>query len=217
MSSATSREGLLSLSLRCATLHSVSTTAAWRATSCATKFRRARPSSSRVRKVVAFKGKGSAMKARSNATSMICSRRSSTVPKDMNEVLIFCTSGRFFSRYFKGSRNCSATKRRRPAWWRTLATCGSSKTSISTWLPRSIKAGKPIRVWPPRLISNSSGNSPKTQSVWRAASVISATTEFARGAALTICAPTPRPAAVTASGASTKGVTLLANFSAARA
>ena len=45
------------------------------------------------------------------------------------------------------------------------ATSGSSKMSISTCVTLSTNAGKPIRVWPPRWISISSGSSPKVQSV----------------------------------------------------
>jgi hypothetical protein len=71
----------------------------------------------------------------------------------------------FFSRYFSGSRNCSATSRRRPARWRAAATSGSSKTSISTCAPLSTSAGKPTSDCAPRFSSISSGSSPKVQAV----------------------------------------------------
>ena len=56
-------------------------------------------------------------------------------------------------------------KRRKPARCLVAATSGSSNTSMHTASPTSTKAGKPMRVCLPLVISISSGNSPKVQRV----------------------------------------------------
>ena len=72
----------------------------------------------------------------------------------------------FFSRYFSGSRICSATSRRRPARCFAAATSGSSKTSISTRVAavdQRREADQHLAA--PRRSSISSGSSPKVQAV----------------------------------------------------
>ena len=165
---------LVSLILRAAVAYSCSTVPAKRATSLAIWVRRPRPSSMRRLKVCSSLGSGSSKKARSSATSMIWAFNSSAVPPPapsgdrptcMYATAIFCRSGMFFSRYLSASLICSANRRRRPARFLAAATSGSSNTSMVTASCTSTSAGKPIRVWPPLLISISSGSSPKVQAV----------------------------------------------------
>jgi hypothetical protein len=164
MSSATSLGGRASLSLRCAAAYSSSTVPASRATSCAIRFRRVRPSAMRALKLAASVGSGSARKARSSATSMICSRSSSACPGSCRPRPSSAGPGCSFpgTSAARGSAAPPAGAGRRGAWRRHS---GSSKTSISTCVSRSISAGKPISAWPALRISISSGSSPKVQSV----------------------------------------------------
>ena len=73
----------VSLILRTAAPYSVRIRAASRATSLAISVSRPRPSSMRWLNAAASVGSGSSMKARSRATSMICSRNSSWLPSVM--------------------------------------------------------------------------------------------------------------------------------------
>ena len=143
-----------------------------RATSPATSVSRPRTSSFLALKLSSSVGKGS--------TRAVASSTASTTPRESVSALskrrlspgttAACieTRPRSFkerSTYFTCSRSTSRKSFRSPFRCVRAASTGSSKTSIEQTFPWSTSAGCPIKVWPRREISMSSGNSPKVQSV----------------------------------------------------